>query len=464
MAAMQEIFQDGVFAFTDREGTFALDIATSRVIKSEASLDQVAARDIQFPSADKPAYRPLDYMRTQLCVTHSCNLACLYCKLDGEHPAGNMGLATAKKAMEHILARRPAHARKIVVSLTSNGETLVNYDTIDALIPYCNRIARDAHCSFSFNFATNGTLLDRTTLRRILRHDNLTIFFSLDGRKEEQNRLRPYQNGGDSYGDVMAAIDLYRQETEGMPSRQLASSTVITLFNLDIPGIYRKLVELGFTNILTRPVRGRPDWDFALNERTLAAYKEAYSEFYEFLKRTVDLGETIYLESMTPAYDFFGKPVTMLMLNERRLYGCPHSPPAGSGFDLKDYSITYDADGSIICPCRDVIGIDDFRIGALDAGIDISTLTGITGWTCETRPECTDCWARYLCGGGCYLMSYYSRDHYSKPDAVACDLTRHVIKLGMKFAVYLENNHPALYEKLKDRAMSRLPWHSIYGR
>ena len=83
---------------------------------------------------------------------------------------------------------------------------------------------------------------------------------------------------------------------------------------------------------------------------------------------------------MTPAYDFFAKPVYMLMLNERRLYGCPHCPPAGTAVSLRDFSITYDADGSVICPCRDVIGIGQFRIGSLEGGVDEKTLAAISWW------------------------------------------------------------------------------------
>ena len=463
---MAEVQSDKTYAFTDDDGAYVLDILNSRTFRTDSQLEDMAAAELPAapPAAD---YKPLDYMRAQLCVTHACNLNCLYCKLDGDGAGprvSNMDPATARKAVHAILSYKPPDVRKITVSLTSNGETLINYDLVEELISYCDQIGVKENCSFSFNFATNGTLLSKPLLERILRHDNLAIFFSLDGSEAEQDRLRPYANGGASYRDVLSAVDLYARQTEGHASRQPASSTVITTHNLDIPAIFRHLIELGFRNILTRPVRGPAEWEFALNSGTLEKYKDAYTRFYHFLNQTIDGGHTLYVDSMTPAYDFFAKPVYMLMLHERRLYGCPHSPPAGTGFTLKNFSLTYDADGTILCPCRDVIGIERFRVGSLAGGIENAGVSGIAGWNCESKPECARCWTRYLCGGGCYLQSFYAHEDITRPDAVVCELTRHVARLAMKFVAHLEEAHGDLHASLKERAMSRLPWHSIYGR
>jgi len=107
-----------------------------------------------------------------------------------------------------------------------------------------------------------------------------------------------------------------------------------------------------------------------------------------------------------------------MILNEKRLYTCYHCPPAGTGFVLGDYSLTYDADGSVICPCRDVIGIGQFKAGSLDGGIDEGVIAGISALTCEAKPGCAKCWARYICGGGCFYQSYYATGDIAKPDEV----------------------------------------------
>jgi uncharacterized protein len=461
---MAEIQTDRMYAFRDSEGTYVLDIMNSRPFLYRGVLDDVADLAASFPEPSAPAYRPLDYMRAQLCVTHSCNLRCIYCELDGDPPAPRrktMDLATAAMAIEHILARKPASARRVVISLTSNGETLLNFDMVEGLIDYCDSIA---DTDFSFCFATNGTLLTRPLLERIVRRPNLAIFFSLDGNETEQACLRPYADGRTSYQDVISAIELYKEVTRGYPGRELASSTVITTFNLDIEAIYRHMAELGFRNILTRPVRSRPEWDFGLREDTLERYKDAYTRFYYFLNRTIDEGEYMFVESMTPAYDFFARAVYALMLEEKKMYCAPHLPPAGAGARLEDFSLTYDADGTLICPCRDVIGMAPFRIGSFDEGIDREVLAAVDRLHCDGKPECAGCWSRYLCGGGCYLQSYYANGDISRPDTVMCELTRHVSRLGMKFVLHLQESHHELYSHLKNRGMERVPWHVIYGR
>lgn len=463
---MKEIQTDGIYAFADGEGTFVLDIANSRPLRAEGGLEDIAALEkLRDRPVERPRHAPLDYMRAQLCVTHSCNLRCLYCELDGENPrrGGNMDLVTAKRAIHTILSRKPAHVKKIVISLTSNGEPLVNFDMVDSLISYCDGVAADEGCSFSFAFATNGTLLTEPILDRILKHENLKIFFSIDGSRSEHDTLRPYAHGGPSYGDLLSAIRLYVDKTGGLASRQLGASTVITTHNLDVPAIYRELIGAGFGDILTRPVRGRPGWDFALNAETLEKYKNAYTDFYHFLNETIDRGETIYLESMTPVYDFFSKPACIMILNEKRLYTCYHCPPAGTGAVLGDYSLTYDADGSVICPCRDVIGIEQFKAGSLDGEIDEEAVARISALTCEGKPECSTCWARYICGGGCFFQSYHATGDIAKADVVMCEMTRHVTRLAMKFLLHLEEAHPPLYAAMKTRTMKRLPWRCVYG-
>lgn len=374
-----------------------------------------------------------------------------------------MDLGTARKAVRAILSSKPPEISKIVVSLTSNGEPLINLNMVDALISYCDDLSRKEGCQFTFNFATNATILDKSAIDRILSHDNLTIFFSLDGSEREHDRLRPYRNGRASYRDVLSNIRLYEAAIGKYPGRHLASSTVITTYNLDIASIYRTMLELGFQNILTRPVRGPAEWKFALNQDTLADFKSAYTHFYQFLDQTIDRGNTVFIESMTPAYDYFARPLYVMMLNERRLYGCPHCPPADAGADVRCYSTTYDSNGDVIFPCRDVIGIERFKIGSLDQGISEERLRDTATRNSEGKTECAGCWARYICGGGCYLLSYYAHKDIARPDGVMCELTRHVTKLAMKFLVHLEEEHRDLYEVLKNRAMRKVPWHVIYG-
>ena len=463
---MDEIQTERIYAFADEEGSFVLDIANSRPLRPEGGLeDPEALEKLRDRPLERRSHAPLDYMRAQLCITHGCNLRCLYCELDGENPkaGGNMELDVAKKAIRAILSRRPAHVKKIVISLTSNGEPLINFDMVDSLISWCDTVGEEEGCAFSFNFATNGTLLTEPVLERILSHENLKIFFSIDGSRSEHDSLRPYANGRPSHGDLMTAIRLYADKTRGTASGQLGASTVITTHNLDIPAIYRELIAAGFSDILTRPVRGRPGWDFALNAGTLERYKNAYTGFYHFLNETIDKGETVYLEAMAPVYDFFSKPACIMILNERRLYSCYHVPPAGTGSFLGDYSITYDGDGSVICPCRDVIGIDEFRAGSLEAGIDWGAVSRIASLTCEGRPVCSKCWARYICGGGCFYLSYYAAGDIAGPDGVMCEMIKHVTRLAMKFLLRLEENHPPLYAAMKTRTMKRLPWRCAYG-
>ena len=48
-----------------------------------------------------------------------------------------------------------------------------------------------------------------------------------------------------------------------------------------------------------------------------------------------------------------------------------------------------------------------------------------------TAPECSECWARYLCGGGCIYDHLVRSGSIAKPDAVSCRQMRFAAELAI---------------------------------
>lgn len=468
MRTVKETETGKIFAFKDKDGVFVLDKKNSKPYKVNFDLSDIQGLESVVDSTKRVVATSddIDYMRVQLCVTHLCPLQCTYCKLDGENVYGKnvrMDLETAKTALEKVLEYKPKHVKKIIVSLTSNGETLTNFNMVENLIDYCNETTKDKDYKFSFNFATNAVLLNEDLVDRILKHDNLTLFFSLDGREDVHNKLRPYKGTGkETYQDVVSKINLYNKKAREKGRKSISSSSVITTYSLDIIDSYKHLIDMGFDRIVTRPVRGPKEWGFALSNETLDDYKKAYSKFYEFLKEGVDKGDHTFIKAMAPVYDFFGRPFYMMLLNERRYHGCPHCPPDTK--DLKPYSVTFDSNGDIVSPCRDLIGIEQFKVGTLKEGFNEEKLGDITKFYNEKCEDCNNCWDEYLCGGGCYMVAYYNnKGDISHPDKVMCDLTKFTAKLAMKLVTYIEKKDPEFYKELVELGKRKSPWQSKYG-
>ena len=71
-------------------------------------------------------------------------------------------------------------------------------------------------------------------------------------------------------------------------------------------------------------------------------------------------------------------------------------------------------------------------MGDIEKGIDLSLQRRILDLTVDDRRVCRDCWARYLCGGGCWKHAVDINGCLEIPDnELSCKLIRHQIECAM---------------------------------
>ena len=122
-----------------------------------------------------------------LCVTHSCNLDCVYCyqNHDGKN---RMSLDTAKKAVDWIFNNIPKDMHGVEVSFIG-GEPLIEFDLIRQLYEYTHeKYDRE---DYIFYATTNGTLLNDEMKKWFIDHkETFVLGLSLDGLPETHNKNR----------------------------------------------------------------------------------------------------------------------------------------------------------------------------------------------------------------------------------------------------------------------------------
>lgn len=122
-----------------------------------------------------------------LCVTHSCNLDCVYCyqNHDGKN---RMSLDTAKKAVDWIFNNIPEDMHGVEVSFIG-GEPLIEFDLIRQLYEYTHeKYDRE---DYIFYATTNGTLLNDEVKKWFIDHkETFVLGLSLDGLPETHNKNR----------------------------------------------------------------------------------------------------------------------------------------------------------------------------------------------------------------------------------------------------------------------------------
>ncbi|SDL69307.1 radical SAM additional 4Fe4S-binding SPASM domain-containing protein [Sarcina sp. DSM 11001] len=140
-----------------------------------------------------------------LCLTHSCNLDCIYCYQN--HDGNNrMSFETAKKAIDWIFANHPDDMQGIELSFIG-GEPLIEFELIKRIYEYTT--AKYPQEDYIFYATTNGTVLNESMKDWFRSHkDRFVLGLSLDGLPETHNL-----NRSNSFG--MIDIDFFRDTWPG---------------------------------------------------------------------------------------------------------------------------------------------------------------------------------------------------------------------------------------------------------
>ena len=118
----------------------------------------------------------------------------------------------------------------------------------------------------------------------------------------------------------------------------------------------------------------------------------------------------------------WGEMLGMMFLRRKRLFGC------GVGRGLLAVSTRGD-----VFACHRFVGLDDYQLGTIFDG-DVDRGRYLLSPVRDDRP-CSDCWAKYWCGGGCaydHLALTGSLDGRTEK-AARCEL----IKFGVERAIHL---------------------------
>lgn len=123
-----------------------------------------------------------------ICVTHNCNLNCVYCYQ--KHDAANrMNFDTAKKCIDYIFQNIPQYAVDGVEIGFIGGEPLLEFDLIKQIYDY-------SHFKYSdteqlFYATTNGTIMNNEMKEWFTEHrKSFVLGLSIDGTRETHNANR----------------------------------------------------------------------------------------------------------------------------------------------------------------------------------------------------------------------------------------------------------------------------------
>jgi len=317
-----------------------------------------------------------------LAIAQKCNLGCTYCYAQqGEFggAAKDMEMENANRAVDLLVNGASPGARLNLAFL--GGEPLVNRRVLQATTRRAVGMARERGVTLNFSITTNGTLLTAADADFFEEH-GFAVTVSLDGPREVHDAQRPFKGGQGSFDRIMERLQPLLARQRRM---QVSARVTVTPRNMALRATLDEFVAAGFHSVGFSPMLSAPTGDGELQADDLEV----------MLGEMIDCGHEFERHAAAGRRYPFANMVNAM----REIQRGTHRPyPCGAGAGYLGVS----ADGDLAA-CHRFVGDEAGALGSLAAGIDEGRRAlWLADRHVHRQEPCTQCWARYMCGGGCH--------------------------------------------------------------
>jgi uncharacterized protein len=268
---------------------------------------------------------------------------------------------------------------------------------IQGVISYARRI-KDKEINFTLT--TNGLLLTPDKIQ-YLNRENIAVVLSIDGRREVHDALRPPL--GANYSTYERIVPMFLELAQSRNHINYYVRGTYTSKNLDFATDVMHLADLGFREISLEPVVLKGE--LGIGEGHLPQIMAEYEKLTHLLIDYQRKGHPINFFHFQ--VDLFEGPCL-----QKRLTGC------GAGYEYLVITPTGD-----FYPCHQFVGREGFHMGNVaDGVVDESLVQLFQDAHLFHKEGCSDCWARYYCGGGCHANAHLFNGDIHKPYQLGCAL------------------------------------------
>jgi len=382
--------------------------------------------------------RRLDPQEIVIYVSRACNLACTYCFNQGGTfgtKPSLMSVETAKDSVAFVHEMLATSTRRFVTVNLFGGEPLLARSALHTLVRGLQDLNRSGLATkVHIMLSTNGTIYDQPIFDILAEDPEChTVVVTLDAFKEAQDKNRPFRGRRASSYDTVIA-NLRRMMDGGIPY----SVSCQVPFPYDYIGAAEELHRLGFEwleiRLMIRHVFGKQGLPGVFQD-DLELWKERYLAYCDYY---ID-----YLNADRPAKHNDRRAVLGdYAKGLDRAGGPPHTLGCGIVEDL----ISITSDGRAV-PCHCFL---HEGLGHVKTGIDAAQYDRFEKWIFSQGQlridveRCRNCYAKLLCGGGCYAASYDRARRLEPLPASSCQFAREKVKIDLYFISRMRKEHPEL--------------------
>jgi len=361
-------------------------------------------------------------------IAHKCNLNCEYC-FAGVGSYGRQGTLMSRETMLKAIDFAFTHSGDLDPLDIGffGGEPLINFKLIHDGVGYAKEQAKKLNKKVTFSMTSNATLLTPEIMSFITQED-FSLIFSIDGPKKIHDRMRKFPTGKGSYDRVIKNIGEYlRHYSDGF--------TVRGTFTKTTPNFCEQVLFLndqGFKSVSVEPAQLDAFHPHSIStDGEILRAKLEYDKLADFYLERFDKDKPLHFFH----YDY---DLRKLLNPQPTHTQCG----AGSGF------ISVTPDGSIF-PCFEMVVEQENCIGHIDTGFDIKKRKRFQRMHADVKKVCRECWAKYICGGGCHAFNIRYNNNIKIPYKPYCEFMKYRFKLAAWILSEIIERGEEVVEKLK---------------
>jgi uncharacterized protein len=237
------------------------------------------------------------------------------------------------------------------------------------------------------------------------------VVLSLDGRREVNDRMRPFRNGKGSYELIVPKFQKFAK-LRGEKDYYIRGT--FTRNNMDFSKDVLEFADLGFESMSIEPVVAQEEEEYSIRQEDIPAILEEYDKLaVEYIKRKK--------EGRGFNFFHFNIDLTQGPCVAKRLSGC------GSGTEY--LAVTPWGD---FYPCHQFVGEEKFLLGNVDTGVTNTQIRDeFKLCNVYAKDKCRDCFARFYCSGGCAANSYNFHGSITDAYEIGCEMQKKRIECAI---------------------------------
>ena len=403
--------------YADREDITPADIEECfNQVEALKEAGKLFTPDTFEPMADKLKAKTAGVVKA-LCmhIAHTCNLNCSYCfasqgKYHGDRAV--MSFEVGKRALD-FLVENSGTRRNLEVDFFG-GEPLMNFEVVKQLVEYARSIEKEKGKNFRFTLTTNGLLIDDDVID-FANKEMSNVVLSLDGRKEIHDRYRVDYAGNGSWERI---VPKFQKLVDARGGKNYYMRGTFTHANPDFLEDIKQMLDLGFSELSMEPVVCAPGDKEELTQEDLPVVLEQYEKLAELMLK----------------HDKEGKPFTFYHYMIDLTGGpCIYKRISGCGSGTEYMAVTPWGD---LYPCHQFVGEENFKLGDIWQGVTNTEIQkAFASCNVYARPDCSDCWAKLYCSGGCAANAYHSTGSVTGVYKYGCELFRKRMECAIMVAI-----------------------------